>query len=78
MEEVVVWISGTVISDHHNADLIVLIHAIEEGDAGVVKKGFAAFLWILDLTKELHDLLCRGVSGTGGGMCSFLCHRKGR
>lgn len=62
--------------DHHDLHLVIVISPVEEGDAGVVAQAWA-FLGLLDLTQQLHDLLCGGVfRGTVAhqGLSVGRCH----
>lgn len=45
---------------NHDFHLVVLISTVEKGDARVATQAWA-LLGVLDLTQQLHDLLCSGV-----------------
>lgn len=47
--------------NHHDFDLIVLIGAVEEWNAGVFQQGAHPLLRVLDFSEKLHYLLCCGV-----------------
>lgn len=46
--------------DHHDLHFVVVIRSVEEGDARVAAQAWV-LLGVLDLTQQLHDLLCGGV-----------------
>lgn len=46
--------------DDHDLHLVIVISPVEEGDAGVAAQAWA-LLGVLDLSQQLHNLLCGGV-----------------
>lgn len=57
---------------NHDFHLVVLISTVEKGDARVATQAWA-LLGVLDLTQELHDLLCSGILMGSRHPCLSLC-----
>lgn len=57
---------------NHDLHLVIFISTVEKGDARVATEAWP-LLGVLDLTQQLHDLLCSGVLMGSRYPCLSLC-----